>query len=131
MVADREGTILQFRDLVQGLQRYISFLQGNSGNSTEPLFTYSELNDLRAKHHETEAESHNLSTQSQAMLNMNLKLQNSASKTQARVLDLALAKIEAKVAREYTEIMQVSRIGAWIHHASGRLMNSFPGIPPC
>jgi hypothetical protein len=43
---------------------------------------------------------------------MNLKLQNSASKTQARVLDLALARIEAKVAREYTEIMQVSRLGA-------------------
>jgi hypothetical protein len=65
------------------------------------------------------------------MLNMNLKLQNSASKTQARVLDLALAKIEAKVAREYTEIMQVSRIGAWIHQASGKLKNSISGIPPC
>jgi hypothetical protein len=64
------------------------------------------------------------------MLNMNLKLQNSASKTQARVLDLALAKIEAKVAREYTEIMQVSRLAAWINHASGKLKNSFPGIPP-
>jgi hypothetical protein len=65
------------------------------------------------------------------MLNMNLKLQNSASKTQARVLDLALAKIEAKVAREYTEIMQVSRLGACIYRASGKLKNSSPGIPPC
>jgi len=41
------------------------------------------------------------------MLNMNLKLQNSASKTQTRALDLALAKIEAKVAKEQTEIIQV------------------------
>lgn len=86
LVTDREGTILQFRDLVQGLQ--------------------GELNDLRAKHHETEAESANLSSQSQAMLNMNLKLQNSASKTQARALDLALAKVEAKVAKEQSEIIQ-------------------------
>jgi len=42
------------------------------------------------------------------MLNMNLKLQNSASKTQARALDLELAKIEAKVAREQVEMVEVS-----------------------
>jgi hypothetical protein len=42
------------------------------------------------------------------MLNMNLKLQNSASKMQARALDLELAKIEAKVYREHVEIVKVS-----------------------
>jgi hypothetical protein len=42
------------------------------------------------------------------MLNMNLKLQNSASKSQARALDLELAKIEAKVAREQVEMVEVS-----------------------
>jgi len=68
----------------------------------------SELIVLRTKYHETEAETANLSTQSRTMLNMNLKLQNSASKTQARALDLELAKIEAKVAREQVEMVEVS-----------------------
>ena len=75
---------------------------------TTTRISRSELNDLRTKYHETEAETANLSTQSRTMLNMNLKLQNSASKTQARALDLELAKIEAKVAREQVEMVEVS-----------------------
>lgn len=88
LVADREDTILQFRDLVQGIQ--------------------AELNDLRAKHDLTEAETANLSTQSQAMLNMNLKLQSSASKSQAKMLDLDLAHLEARICKEHVYIIQVS-----------------------
>jgi dynactin 1 len=68
------------------------------------------LNELRTKYHETEAETANLSDQSRTMLNMNLKLQKSASKTQARALNLGLAKIEAKVGRKQVDMVEVSLI---------------------
>lgn len=77
---------------------------------TTTRYSYSELNELRTKYHETEAATANLSNQSRTMLNMNLKLQKSASKTQARALNLELAKIEAKVGREQVDMVEVSLI---------------------
>lgn len=68
----------------------------------------SEIEELRARHDVKEAETATLSTQSQAMLNLNLKLQNTALKTQAKAVDLDLAKLQAKVSRQQAEILQVS-----------------------
>ena len=46
------------------------------------------------------------------MMSLNLKLQSSASKNQARSIDLELAKWEAKEHKEMLEIIQVSLLFA-------------------
>lgn len=48
-----------------------------------------------------------MSTQSQTMLNLNLKLQSSATKAQAKTIDLELKKLEATQAMEHLAIVQV------------------------
>lgn len=48
------------------------------------------------------------------MMTLNLKLQSSASKNQARNIDLEVKRIEAREARELLSIVQV-RINASLH----------------
>ncbi|KAF7307559.1 CAP-Gly domain-containing protein [Mycena indigotica] len=84
--ADLEGTIGQFRELVVQLQ--------------------SELETLRAQHQVAQTESQTAATQSAAMMSLNLKLQSSASKNQARNIELELRKIDAREGRELLNIIQ-------------------------
>nr|GAT55786.1 predicted protein [Mycena chlorophos] len=84
--ADLEGTIGQFRELVLQLQ--------------------SELETLRTQHQVAQTESQNAATQSAAMMSLNLKLQSSASKNQARNIELELRKIDAREGRELLNIVQ-------------------------
>ncbi|GAA5828534.1 hypothetical protein JCM11251_000839 [Rhodosporidiobolus azoricus] len=83
---DYESTISQFRELVLSLQ--------------------SDLEQLR-EHQATQAnESQSLTSQSQAMLNLNLKLQNSVLKSQVKAIDLELGKLEAKQAAEHLAVVK-------------------------
>ncbi|BGP20858.1 hypothetical protein JCM10213v2_009023 [Rhodosporidiobolus nylandii] len=84
--ADYEGTIGQFRELVYSLQ--------------------GDLDQLR-EHQATQAtESQSLTSQSQAMLNLNLKLQSSVLKSQVKAIDLELRKLEAKQAADHLSIVK-------------------------
>ncbi|KAM5535272.1 hypothetical protein V8D89_011078 [Ganoderma adspersum] len=83
---DLEGTIVQFRELVLSLQ--------------------TELDTLRAETQMAQHESVTAASQTAAMMSLNLKLQSSASKNQARHIDLEVKKIEAREARELLSIVQ-------------------------
>lgn len=83
---DLEGTIGQFRDLVVQLQ--------------------SELDSLRAQTQVAQTESQTASSQSAAMMSLNLKLQSSASKNQARNIELEIKRMEARETRELLNIVQ-------------------------
>ncbi|KAF9814170.1 hypothetical protein IEO21_05239 [Rhodonia placenta] len=83
---DLESTIMQFRELVLQLQ--------------------TELDSLRAETQTAQHESATAASQTAAMMSLNLKLQSSASKNQARYIDLEVKKIEAREARELLNIIQ-------------------------
>ncbi|KAH8094699.1 dynactin, partial [Cristinia sonorae] len=83
---DLDGTIVQFRELVLSLQ--------------------SELDNLRTESQTAQHESATAASQTAAMMTLNLKLQSSASKNQARNIDLEVKRIEAREARELLTIIQ-------------------------
>ncbi|GJJ08433.1 hypothetical protein Clacol_002649 [Clathrus columnatus] len=83
---DYEHTITQFRDLVLQLQ--------------------SELDTLRAETQTAQNESATQASKASHIMSMNIKLQSSMSKNQARNIDLELRKIEAREARELLSIIQ-------------------------
>ncbi|KAL1950983.1 hypothetical protein VTO73DRAFT_132 [Trametes versicolor] len=83
---DLEGTIVQFRELVLQLQ--------------------TELDALRTETQTAQHQSQTAASQTAAMMSLNLKLQSSASKNQARHIDLEVKKIEAREARELLNIIQ-------------------------
>jgi dynactin 1 len=85
-VADYENTISQFRNLVSTLQNDLQHLREQQAD--------------QATH--TEA----LSSQSQAMMNLNLHLQNSVTKAQAKAIDLELRKFDANQAIEHLTYVQ-------------------------
>ncbi|KAL2157816.1 hypothetical protein VTH06DRAFT_5085 [Thermothelomyces fergusii] len=82
---DMEYTLSRFRELVTSLQ--------------------SDLADMRASHAVTESESEQLSQRSRAMQDLNMKLQISAAKAQAKTVDLELHRMEAQEARQHLEIV--------------------------
>ncbi|KAH8119806.1 dynactin [Phellopilus nigrolimitatus] len=83
---DFEGTINQFRELVLQLQ--------------------AELDILRTQNQNAQDESATVASQTAAMMSVNLKLQSSASKNQARLIELELRKIELKETKELLGIVQ-------------------------
>jgi dynactin 1 len=100
---DLEGTIMQFRELVLQLQRYV-LVNSVHFRAHGPC---SELDGLRAETQTAQHESATAASQTAAMMSLNLKLQSSATKNQARNIELELRRIEAKEAREMLEIIQV------------------------
>ncbi|KAI0321262.1 dynein associated protein-domain-containing protein [Amylostereum chailletii] len=83
---DLEGTIGQFRELVLQLQ--------------------SDLDALRMQTHTAQTESAAAASQSAAMMSLNMRLQSTASKNQAKNIDLEVKRIEAREARELLGIVQ-------------------------
>ncbi|KAF9434926.1 hypothetical protein BGZ76_007186 [Entomortierella beljakovae] len=81
-IADYENTILQFRELVAHLQ--------------------SDLDQLRQK----EESNGGLGSQSQAMLSLNLQLQHTAMRAQAKAIDLELRKLDALQANDNLMLVQ-------------------------
>ncbi|TIA80575.1 hypothetical protein E3P92_00578 [Wallemia ichthyophaga] len=84
--ADYENTILQFREHMQLLQ--------------------SDLDEMRQTQLQQATESEALTSQSQAMLSLNQKLQTTAHKSQAKAIDLDLKKLDAAQASEHLKIVQ-------------------------
>ncbi|KAL5535863.1 hypothetical protein ACEPAF_3957 [Sanghuangporus sanghuang] len=83
---DFEGTIGQFRELVLQLQ--------------------AELDLLRAQTQNAQNESATAASQTAAMFSLNMKLQSTASKHQARHIETVLAKIQARQNKELYEIVK-------------------------
>jgi dynactin 1 len=84
---EAEYTITRFRELVVNLQ--------------------SDLEDMRASQQLTEAEAGELSARSRSMMDLNMKLQITAAKTQNKTIDLELRKLEADEAMEHLAIVQM------------------------
>lgn len=66
-----------------------------------------ELDTLRAENQTVQQESASAASQTAAMMSLNLKLQSSASKNQAKTIELELKGHEAREARELLSIVQV------------------------
>lgn len=86
-LAHYEYTTSKFRELVANLQGHIE--------------------DLKASQQLSEAEAEELNSRSKAMTDLNLKLQNSATKTQINTIDLELRRLEAEEAIEHLAIIQM------------------------
>ena len=86
-VQDLEYTVSRFRELVSTMQ--------------------SDLEDMRASQQITESEATELSNRSRAMMDLNMKLQTSASKTQMKAIDLELGKLQAQESLEHLSIVQL------------------------
>ena len=84
---DMEYTLSRFRELVTNLQ--------------------SDLEDMKASHAVTETEAEQLNSRSRAMLDLNMKLQVSAAKTQVKTIDLELRRLDAQEASEHLAIVQL------------------------
>lgn len=84
---DMEYMLSRFRELVTNLQ--------------------SDLEDMRASHAVSETESEQLNSRSRAMMDLNMKLQVSAAKTQIKTIDLELRRLEAQEASEHLAIVQL------------------------
>ncbi|KAL6698888.1 p150/dynactin-like protein [Trichoderma pleuroticola] len=86
-LGDMEYTLSRFRELVTNLQ--------------------SDLDDMRASQAVTEGESEKLNDRSRAMMDLNMKLQISASKAQVKTIDLELRRLEAQEAEQHLEIVKL------------------------
>lgn len=86
-IQDLEYTVSRFRELVTNLQ--------------------SDLEDMRASQQITESEANELSSRSKAMLDLNLRLQVSASKAQVKAIDLELERLQAQESAEHLAIVQL------------------------
>ncbi|KAH8811580.1 dynein associated protein-domain-containing protein [Xylogone sp. PMI_703] len=84
---DMEYMLSRFRELVTNLQ--------------------SDLEDMRASDAVSETESEQLNSRSRAMMDLNMKLQVSAAKTQIKTIDLELRRLEAQEASEHLAIVQL------------------------
>ncbi|KAK5116067.1 hypothetical protein LTR85_009349 [Meristemomyces frigidus] len=67
----------------------------------------SDLADMQASKQLSETEAAGLNNKSRAMLDLNMKLQSSAAKTQVKTIDLELRKLEAQEASEHLAIVQL------------------------
>lgn len=104
---DLEGTIGQFRDLVMQLQRFV-MLHSRSLFLTPVPLVYSELDSLRTQTQSAQDASQTAASQTAAMMSLNLKLQSSASKNQAKNIELEIKHLEARESRELLGIVQVT-----------------------
>ena len=85
-IHDLEYTVTRFRDLVTNMQ--------------------SDLEDMRVSRQISETEANELSSRSRAMMDLNMRLQVSASKVQVKAIDLELGKMEAQESSEHLAILQ-------------------------
>ena len=85
-IQDLEYTVTRFQDLVTMMQ--------------------SDLREMRASQQITETEANELNERAKAMVDLNMKLQVSASKAQTKAIDIELDKMEAQEAAEHLSIIQ-------------------------
>ena len=87
VIEDLEYTMTRFRELVTTLQ--------------------SDLEDMRASQQISEAEANDLTTRSRAMMDLNMKLQASAAKAQAKTIDIELGRMDAEEAVQHLSILKL------------------------
>ncbi|KAL8696362.1 MAG: hypothetical protein Q9224_002837 [Gallowayella concinna] len=85
-IQDLEYTVTKFRDLVKSMQI--------------------DLEEMRTSQQLTEAEANDLSSRSRAMMDLNMRLQTSASKAQVTAIELEMDKLEAQESAEHLSIIQ-------------------------
>ena len=66
-----------------------------------------DMESLRAQTQNAQDESATTASQSAAIMSLNMKLQSSAAKNQARNIELEIRKIEARESKELLAIVQV------------------------
>ena len=86
-IQELEYTVSRFRDLAKNMQ--------------------GDLEDMRASQQISETEAHDLGNRSRAMMDLNLRLQVSASKAQTKAIDLELGKLHAQESSEHLAIVQL------------------------
>jgi len=69
--------------------------------------TFSELDQLRTQTQTAQSESASAASRAANVMSLNLKLQSSVQKNQARTIDLEVKSIEAKECKELLSIVQV------------------------
>ncbi|EPS39091.1 hypothetical protein H072_7101 [Dactylellina haptotyla CBS 200.50] len=87
MFLDYDHTIARFREHVMNLD--------------------GELEDMRASQQHNTSTAEEISSRSKAVMDLNLKLQMSASKAQIKTIELELRKMEAQEASEHLEMVQL------------------------
>ncbi|KAL8771633.1 MAG: hypothetical protein Q9194_004839 [Teloschistes cf. exilis] len=86
-IQDLDYTVTRFRNLVTSMQ--------------------TDLEEMRTSQQLTEAEANDLTSRSKAMMDLNLRLQTSATKAQVKAIDLELGKLEAEESAEHLSIIQL------------------------
>ncbi|KAF4551954.1 putative dynein associated protein [Elsinoe fawcettii] len=86
-IDDYEMTVSRFREAFRNLQ--------------------ADLEDMRASKQITDTEAEELNSKSKALLDLNMKLQSSAAKTQIKTLDLELQRLEAEEAAQHLAIVRL------------------------
>ena len=87
VIEDLNYTLTRFRDVVQGLQ--------------------SDIDELRRSKDISELEAHEMSSKSRAMMDLNLQLQSTASKTQMKTIDQEMGRMQADQAESHLSILQL------------------------
>jgi dynactin 1 len=87
IIEDLEYTLAKFRDLVSGLQ--------------------TEINELRVSRNISESEASEMNNKSRAIMDLNLKLQSSASKSQMKTIDIELDRLKAEESAQHLSIVQM------------------------
>ncbi|KAF2225078.1 dynein associated protein-domain-containing protein [Elsinoe ampelina] len=86
-IDDYEMTVARFREAFRSLQ--------------------ADLEDMRASKQITDTEAEDLNSKSKALMDLNMKLQSSAAKTQIKTLDLELQRLEAEEAAQHLAIVRL------------------------
>lgn len=83
---------------------------------------------MRAQQASQQSESQSLTSQSQAMLNLNMKLQSTVLKSQVKTIELELRRLDAQQASEHLAIVKV---GCRVGHTSalGLTLSLFTAVP--
>ncbi|RMD44177.1 hypothetical protein DV735_g998, partial [Chaetothyriales sp. CBS 134920] len=86
-IEDLEYTLTKFREVVQGLQ--------------------TDIESMRRDRDISELQAHEMSSKSKAMMDLNLKLQSSAAKTQLKTIDYEIGRMQAEQAVKQLEIVEL------------------------
>lgn len=129
-----ETTINQFRELVTGLQRYVAICLDLSMPLAPCVYCAklpcSEIDYLRTQHAEVQQETATSSKEAQALMNLNLKLQSTASKAQNKTVELELKKLEVAQLANHLRIVSVSATPSLVVVATSHRAYSLTCILP-
>lgn len=86
-IEDLEFTLNKFRSVMQGLQ--------------------SDIDEARRTREISEAQANEMNSRSKAMMELNMRLQNNASRSATKAIELEMARAQASLSRSHVEIMSL------------------------